>query len=41
MALNPARVPPGHVADPDLAAAEERFRAAAGPGLAAMAKLAD
>lgn len=40
VALNPARVPPGQAADPDLAAAEERFRAAAGPGLAAMAKLA-
>ena len=40
VALNPARVPPGHAADPDLGAVEERFRAAAGPGLAAMAKLA-
>ena len=41
VALNPARVPPGRAADPDLAAAEERFRAAAGPGLEAMAKLAE
>ena len=40
VALNPARVPPGHAADPGLAAAEERFRTAAGSGLAAMAKLA-
>ena len=40
VALNPARVPPGHAADPGLAAAEERFRAAADPGLEAMAKLA-
>ena len=40
VALNPARVPPGHAADPDLAAALERFRTAAAPGLAAMAKLA-
>lgn len=40
VALNPARVPPGGAADHDLAAAEERFRAAVEPGLAAMAKLA-
>lgn len=40
VALNPARVLPGQAVDPDLAAAEERFRAAIGPGLAAMAKLA-
>ena len=40
VALNPARVPPGQAVDPDLKAAEERFHAAAGPGLAAMAGLA-
>jgi len=40
VALNPARVPPDRAADPDLAAAEERFRAALVPGLEAMAKLA-
>ncbi len=40
VALNPARVPPGEPAAPGLAAAEDRFRAAAGPGLEAMAKLA-
>jgi hypothetical protein len=40
VALNPARVPPGQAADPDLAAAAERFGAAVTPGLAAMAKLA-
>jgi len=40
VALNPARVPPEQAVDPDLAAAGERFRAAVGPGLAALAKLA-
>jgi len=40
VALNPARVPPGRAGGPDLAAAEERYRAAVDPGLAAMAKLA-
>ena len=40
VALNPARVPPGQAVDADLAAAEERFRAAVGPGIAAMAELA-
>lgn len=40
VALNPARVPPGRAADPDLAAVEGRLRAANGPGLAAMARLA-
>ncbi len=40
VALNPARVPPGQTVDPALTAAAKRFRAAAGPGLAAMAKLA-
>jgi len=40
VALNPARVPPGQAVDDDLAAAAERFRVAAGPGLAAMAELA-
>ena len=40
VALNPARVPPGQAVDDDLAAAVESFRAAVGPGLAAMAELA-
>ncbi|MGA8927602.1 MAG: hypothetical protein WB462_15425, partial [Solirubrobacterales bacterium] len=40
VALNPARVPPGEAVDDDLAAAAERFRAAVGPGIAAMAELA-
>jgi hypothetical protein len=40
VALNPARVPPGQVVDGDLATAGERFGAAVGPGLAAMAELA-
>ena len=40
VALNPARVPPGQAVDGDLATAEERFRTAVGPGLAAMAELA-
>lgn len=40
VALNPARIPPGQVVDADLAAAEERFRTAFGPGIAAMAELA-
>ena len=40
VALNPARVPPGQAVDDDLAAAAERFRAAVGPGIAAMAELA-
>lgn len=38
--LNPARIPPGHPDDPDLAAASERLQAIAGPGLTAMARLA-
>jgi hypothetical protein len=41
LALNPAAVPPGKAADPGLGAAEARFRAAVGPGLAAMEKLAE
>jgi hypothetical protein len=40
VALNPARVLPDQADDPDLAAVEERLRAALGPGLAALAKLA-
>jgi NAD(P)-binding Rossmann-like domain len=40
VALNPARIPPGQAADADLAAAEERFRTAVGPGIAAMVQLA-
>ena len=40
VALNPARIPPGQAVDADLAAAEERFRTAVGPGIAAMAELA-
>jgi hypothetical protein len=40
VALNPARIPPGQAVDGDLAAAEERFRTAVGPGIAAMAELA-
>jgi hypothetical protein len=40
VALNPARIPPGQAGDPDLAAADERFRTAVGPGIAAMAGLA-
>jgi hypothetical protein len=40
VALNPARIPPDQAADADLVAARERFRAAAGAGMAAMAELA-
>jgi NAD(P)-binding Rossmann-like domain len=40
VALNPARIPPDRKTERDLAAAEERLQAAAGPGLAAMAGLA-
>jgi hypothetical protein len=40
VALNPARVPPGQATDADLAAAQDRFSAAVGPGMAAMAELA-
>jgi hypothetical protein len=40
VALNPARNPPGQAADADLAAAQDRFSAALGPGMAAMAELA-
>jgi hypothetical protein len=40
VALNPARIPPGQAVDGDLAAAEERFRTAVAPGIAAMAELA-
>ena len=40
VALNPARIPPGQAVDADLAAAEERFRTAVGPGIVAMAELA-
>ena len=40
VALNPARVPPGRAVDAGLASAEQRFRAAVGPGLAAMAEFA-
>jgi hypothetical protein len=40
LALNPARVPSGQAVDDDVAAAAERFRAAVGPGIAAMAELA-
>ena len=40
VALNPARVPPERPLDPALAAALERLRAIASPGIAAMAKLA-
>ena len=39
VALNPARIPPGQAVDADLTAAEERFRIAVGPGIAAMAEL--
>lgn len=38
--LNPARIPPERAADADLASAQERFAAAVGPGMAAMAELA-
>jgi hypothetical protein len=38
--LNPARIPPERAADDDLSSAQERFAAAAGPGMAAMAELA-
>jgi hypothetical protein len=40
VALNPARIPPGQADDADLAAAQERFRNAVAPGIAAMAELA-
>jgi len=40
VALNPARVPPGQARDADVTAAEERFRAAVEPGLAALGALA-
>jgi hypothetical protein len=40
VALNPARVPPEAADDGDLAATAERFKAALGPGLTALAKLA-
>ncbi len=40
VALNPARIPTGRAADADVAAAEERLRAAADSGIAAMAELA-
>jgi hypothetical protein len=40
VALNPARVPPGQAVDSKLAAAQDRFSAAVGPGMAAMAELA-
>jgi hypothetical protein len=40
VALNPARIPPEQAVDADLAAAEERYRAVVGPGIAAMAELA-
>jgi hypothetical protein len=39
VALNPARVPPGHAVDGDLAAAAGRLGAAVGTGIAAMAEL--
>jgi hypothetical protein len=38
--LNPARIPPEQTADSVLAVTQERFGAAVGPGMAAMAKLA-
>jgi len=40
VALNPARVLPEQASNPDLAVAEDRFRAAIGPGLEAMEVLA-
>jgi len=40
LALNPARIPPGQATDAALVAAQERFSAAVGPGMAAMAELA-
>jgi hypothetical protein len=40
LTLNPARVPPEHADDPDLAAAAGRFRAAVAPGMAALVGLA-
>ncbi len=40
VALNPARAPAEPAVDAELTAAEKRFRAAVGPGLAAMAELA-
>jgi hypothetical protein len=40
VALNPARIPPGQAVDADLVAADERFRTAVGPGIAALAELA-
>ncbi len=40
VALNPARVLPEQAANPGLSAVEKRFRAAVGPGLEAMTKLA-
>ena len=40
VALNPTRVLPEMAADPDLAAAMDRFKSAVGPGLSRMAELA-
>jgi hypothetical protein len=40
VAINPARIPADRQGDPDVAAAVDRFRAAAGPGLAKLAELA-
>jgi len=40
VALNPARVPSAQAGDPELTAPAERYRAAVGPGLAALEGLA-